>query len=97
VAVTNWTMGSRMIYYSLPYGREVFVLDNRPDQFDVWQPAAPLGYDLLFVKTHFHGLDICPAYRCTACEVAGKLDIVLNGGKVDSVEFVWCRNYQGIR
>ena len=97
LAVTNWTMGSRMIYYSLPYGREVFVLDNRLDQFDVWQPAAPLGYDLLFVKTHFHGLDICPAYRCTACEVAGKLDIVLNGGKVDSVEFVWCRNYQGIR
>jgi len=97
MAVTNWTMGSRMIYYSLPYGREVFVLDNRPDQFDVWQPEEPRGYDLLFVKTHFHGLDICPAYRCAACESAGKMDIVLNGGKVDSVEFVWCLNYQGIR
>jgi len=94
LAATNWTLGSRLIYYSLPYGRAVFVLDDRTDQFDVWQ-SPPLGYDLLFVKTHFHGLDIAPAYRCDACASVKKMDIVLNGGKVDSVEFVWCRNYRG--
>lgn len=96
LAVTNWTLGSRMLYYSLPYGQEVYVLDNRTDQFDVWQ-TPPLGYDLLFVKTHFHGLDISPAYRCDACTSVKKMDIVLNGGKVDSVEFVWCRNYRGTK
>ena len=97
LAVTNWTMGSRMIYYSIPYGRELFVLDRRFDQFDVWQQSPPLGYDLLFVNTHFHQGDICPAYRCDACPSAKKMDIVLNGGKVDTVEFVWCRNYRGMK
>ena len=37
IAVSNWTMGSRTMYYSLPYKNEVFVIDNRQDQFDVWQ------------------------------------------------------------
>lgn len=97
LAVTNWTMGSRMIYYSIPYGREVFVLDRRFDQFDVWQESPPLGYDLLFVNTHFHQGDICPAYRCDACPSVKKMDIVLNGGKVDTVEYIWCRNYRGMK
>jgi len=97
LAVTNWTMGSRMIYYSLPYGREVFVLDNRPDQFDFWQRHDPKGYDLLFVNTHFHRPDIAAAYRCDACVPVKEMDIVLNGGKVDSFAFVWCRNYGGMK
>ena len=86
-----------MIYYSIPYGREVFVLDRRFDQFDVWQESPPLGYDLLFVNTHFHQGDICPAYRCDACPSVKKMDIVLNGGKVDTVEYIWCRNYRGMK
>jgi len=97
LAVTNWTMGSRMIYYSLPYGHEVFVMDDRKDQFDVWQQKIPQGYDLLFVNTHFHHPIISESYRCTAIEPVKKMDIILNGGKVDTIEFVWCRNYQGPR
>ncbi|HOW58041.1 MAG TPA: hypothetical protein PKZ12_08555, partial [Smithellaceae bacterium] len=31
-------------YYSLPYQNEVFVIDDRPDQLDVWQQKPPLGY-----------------------------------------------------
>jgi hypothetical protein len=23
------------------------------------------------------------------------MDILLNGGKVESIEYVWCKNYQG--
>jgi hypothetical protein len=97
LAVTNWTMGSRMLYYNLPYGHEVFVVDDRKDQFDVWQQAAPKGYDLLFVNTHFHKMDVPRNYRCDAAEPVKTMDISLNGGKVDTIEFVWCRNYQGPR
>lgn len=97
LAVTNWTMGSRMIYYNLPYRHDVFVMDDRMDQFDVWQQTAPKGYDLLFVNTHFHQAIISETYRCTAVEPVKKMDIVLNGGKVDTIEYVWCRNFQGPR
>jgi len=95
LAVTNWTMGSRMLYYNLPYGHEVFVADDRKDQFDVWQQAAPKGYDLLFVNTNFHQMDVPRNYRCDTSEPVKKIDIILNGGKVDTIEYVWCRNYQG--
>jgi len=97
LAVTNWTMGSRMLYYSLPYRYDVFVMDDRRDQFDIWQQTAPKGYDLLFVNTHFHQVDVPKMYRCDASEPAKKMDITLNGGKVDTIEYVWCRNYQGPR
>ena len=97
IAVSNWTMGSRAMYYNLPYKNEVFVIDNRQDQFDVWQKNDPLGYDLLFLNTHFNELDIKKHVRCEQTDVAGKTDLLLNGAKVDTVEFVWCRNYQGTK
>ena len=97
IAVSNWTMGSRTMYYNLPYKNEVFVIDNRKDQFDVWQKNEPLRYDLLFINTHFNDLDIKKHVRCEQTDVAGKTDLLLNGAKVDTVEFVWCRNYQGTK
>ena len=97
LAVSNWTMGSRVMYYSLPYGREVFVVDDRKDQFDVWQKNEPLGYDLLFLNTHFHELNIAKHVRCDRVDAVQKTDLSLNGSKVDTIEYVWCRNYQGVK
>jgi len=97
IAVSNWTMGSRTMYYNLPYKNEVFVIDNRQDQFDVWQKKSPLGYDLLFLNTHFNNLDIENNVRCERTDAAGKTDLLLNGAKVDTVDFVWCHNYQGVK
>jgi len=97
LAVTNWTVGSRMSYYALPYRMDVFVIDKRVDQFDFWQKISPLGYDLLFVNTRFDREDIQKTYRCDAVQTVKHMDILLNGGKVNSVDFVWCRNFQGDR
>lgn len=97
IAVSNWTMGSRTMYYNLPYKSEVFVIDKRQDQFDVWQKKSPVGYDILFVNTHFNNLDIEKQVCCERTVFAGKQEILLNGAKVDTVEYVWCRNYQGIK
>ena len=97
LAVNNWTMGSRTMYYNLPYKNEVFVIDNRQDQFDVWQKKQPLGYDLLFLDTHTGDFDIKKKISCETTDVADKTDLLLNGAKVESVEYVWCRNYQGIK
>lgn len=97
LAVTNWTLGSRMMYYALPYGTEVFVIDKRVDQFDFWQKKSPQGYDLLFVNTHFEHVVISDYFKCDTIQRVHGMDILLNGGKVNSVDFVWCRNYQGSR
>ncbi|MRR15815.1 MAG: phospholipid carrier-dependent glycosyltransferase [Deltaproteobacteria bacterium] len=97
LAVTNWTMGSRVMYYGLPYRQDVFVMDFRPDQFDIWQRKSPLGYDLLFLNTRFENIDVGRFLRCDHVDVAGKMDLSLNGSKVNSAEYVWCRNYQGVK
>jgi 4-amino-4-deoxy-L-arabinose transferase-like glycosyltransferase len=97
IAVSNWTMGSRTMYYSLPYMNEVFVIDNRKDQFDVWEKHFPHGYDLLFLNTHFHELNIEKYVNCDRIEKAGKIDLLLNCAKVDTVEYIWCRNYRGTK
>ena len=95
LAVTNWTVGSRMTYYALSYGMEVFVIDQRVDQFDFWQKHSPLGYDLLFINTHFDREDIAKSYRCSQINVARSIDLLLNGSKVNTVDYVWCKNFQG--
>ena len=97
LAVTNWTMGSRVMYYNLPYGHEVFVLDFRQDQFDIWQTKSPEGYDLLFYNTKFENIDVQRFLLCDSVSVAGGMDLTINGSKVNSVEYVWCHNYQGVK
>lgn len=97
LAVTNWTVGSRMTYYALPYRMKVFVIDARIDQFDFWQKSSPSGYDLLFVNTRFDREDIEKKYSCDVVRQAANMDILLNGGKVNSVDFLWCKNFRGNR
>ena len=97
LAVIEWTMGSRMIYYSLPDHNEVFVVDQRRDQFDFWQKISPLGYDLLFVHSYFSKEDITKKFKCSELYVAKRVDIVLNKAIVDRVEYIWCKDFQGLR
>ena len=97
LAVTEWTLGSRMMYYSLPYHQEVFVIDQRRDQFDFWQKNSPWGYNLLFVNSYFSREDIGKRFRCDEVLVAKKMDILLNGGKVEEMEYIWCHNFQGAK
>ena len=97
LAVIEWTLGSRMIYYSLPDHNEVFVVDQRRDQFDFWQKISPLGYDLLFVDSYFSKEDITKQFKCSEVYVAKRVDIVLNKAKVDRIGYIWCKDFQGFR
>ena len=97
IAANNWTMGSRIMYYSLPYTMPVFIIDDRKDQFDLWQQESPEGYDLLFVNTYFNHLDLKKSVQCDQVRSVKTMDIRLNGGKVDTIEYVWCTNYRGMK
>ncbi len=48
LAVMNWSLASRAVYYSYEKS-EVFVLDHRSDQFDIWNPKSPIGYSLIIL------------------------------------------------
>lgn len=97
LAVMNWSYGSRLNYYSKPYGIKTFVLDNYNRQFALWENESPVGYDLIVIHSHFNDENELSHLRCDNQTPLAKTDILLNGGKVDTVEFVECTNYQGIR
>lgn len=94
LAVTNWSTASRVRYYA-PQGVEIFLIDSRKDQFDLWENRQPTGYDLIFINSRFYGEDIKAKYICDSVESIGWYEAKLNGGTVDSFEFVACRNFQG--
>ncbi|MDI6726575.1 MAG: hypothetical protein QMD32_06385 [Smithellaceae bacterium] len=95
LAVGEWTMGSRIMYYSIPFSHEVFVIDERRDQFDLWQRNPPEGYDLLVADSHFSQRHFVEGLSCDRIEPVGDIDLVLQGGKVDTIAFIWCYNYRG--
>ena len=95
LAVMNWSYGSRLNYYSKPYGIKTFVLDDYNHQFALWENESPIGYDLIILHSHFNDENELTHLRCDSQAVLKKTDILLNGGKVDSVEFLQCTNYQG--
>ncbi len=95
LAVGEWTMGSRIMYYSIPFSHEVFVIDERRDQFDLWQRKPPEGYDLLVIDSHFSDRHFVERLLCDRSEPVRELDLVLQGGKVDTIAFAWCYNYRG--
>jgi 4-amino-4-deoxy-L-arabinose transferase-like glycosyltransferase len=97
LAVTNWTEVSRTIYYNAPYGSRVFLISDSSERFSRWISGSPLGADLLFLNSHDFRRDVLRDMKCREVQNADTLDITLNGGKVNTVDFVWCRDFQGSR
>ena len=97
LAVTNWTDVSRTLYYNLPFGSKAFLIDKRDERFSRWITGSPLGSDLLFINNHFHRRDVGREMKCREVWDAGRMDILLRGGKVDTVDFVWCKSFGGVR
>ena len=97
LAVTNWTDVSRTLYYNLPFGNKVFLVDKHDERFSRWITDSPIGMDILFINNHFHWRDISNDMRCREVRTAGRVDILLRGGKVDTVDFVWCRSFGGAK
>jgi len=97
LAVTNWTDVSRALYYNLPFGSTVFLIDKHDERYSRWITGSPLGLDILFLNNHFHPRDVHAEMKCREVRDAGRMDIMLRGGKVDTVDFVWCRSFGGLK
>ena len=97
LAVSNWTEVSRTMYYDMPYTSTVFLIPARDERYAHWITGSPLGADLLFLNNHFHRTDLGREVLCRETRKAGSMDITLHGGKVDTVDFEWCRSFGGMR
>jgi 4-amino-4-deoxy-L-arabinose transferase-like glycosyltransferase len=97
LAVTNWTLASRAIFYNQPYKTQVFLIDNRYDQFDLWQKGSPLGKDLIIINTHFFHKDINATMKCDTISEDKSFDIMLNHHKVNTINLLTCKNFQGLK
>ncbi len=97
LAVTNWSLASRALYYNLPYESELFLIDKRNDQFDIWLKGDPIGKDLLFISTHDFKAKVAKKMTCEAIVPRGSIDIVLGGNRVNTATFTLCQNFGGMR
>jgi hypothetical protein len=94
LAVTNWSMASRaIIYSSVP----VYLIDERKDQFDIWQSGEPLGKELLFINPKTFNTDINGSYKCDTLTKIGEYNATIEGGIVDSFSYELCTNFGGKR
>lgn len=96
LGVVNWTLGSRARFYNHDRA-EIFVLDDRFDQFDLWEKHSPKGYDILIINDHYFHINVAEKYNCAKIEIANTFDVRLKNHLTDQVEYTWCRNYQGLK
>lgn len=99
LAVTNWNLASRAIYYAKVKDEDVnvFLIDKRDDQFDIWQQESPLNKDLVFINTYFFPEDIKLYAKCDSYKELPKFDVSLNHNKVNTITLTKCFNYQGLQ
>ena len=92
IGVPNWTLGSRANWYFSDLA-PVYVLDDRFDQFDLWEGAPPIGKDILILE--WRGFPMSPDQksRCTSIQPVGSKIFSEHGIPITSVQLWWCRSY----
>jgi 4-amino-4-deoxy-L-arabinose transferase-like glycosyltransferase len=92
VSVRNWTLASRMAWYTKPL--PTFVLDKRFDQFDLWFGEIPTGADSLFVNWSQMRFDLpTQSGAFESCTFVKQLDITRFGRLISDFKFYHCRNW----
>lgn len=71
LAVMNWTLGSRALFYTNDRS-EVFVLDKRFDQFDIWNNKDPAGYDFVVIVEAAKKEEHLRYLKCSNLELLGE-------------------------
>ncbi len=96
LAVMNWTLGSRAMYYNKS-DSPVFVIDARFDQFDIWAKESNLGFDFIAVieatklKEHLEHLN------CAQLTAAGERKTLIKDVPVNHFLYYHCANFLGYK
>lgn len=95
IAVMNWTLGSRAMYYNKSQN-SVFVLDKRKDQFDIWNPTDPVGYDFVILIEANKLKEQLPHLNCSDLNQIGEKTTKFREEKVNHFLIYHCTNYLGL-
>ncbi|MEQ1722820.1 MAG: glycosyltransferase family 39 protein [Pseudobdellovibrio sp.] len=96
IAVMNWTLGSRAMYYSTT-SAEVFVIDSRFDQFDIWAPKSHIGDDVIVVIEAHKKDENLAHLNCAQIAAVGELTNTIKGVPVNSFLYYHCANFLGYK
>ena len=94
LAVQNWTLASRLAWYAKPL--EVFVLDERVDQFDIWSGTLPIGSDALVLDWSQMAF-LVPVSNTgfESCETLSTQTVHRLGRNIAQFDFLLCKNWHG--
>lgn len=96
LAVMNWTLGSRAMYYN-KQNTELFVIDKRFDQFDIWSPQHNIGYDLLLIIEANKKDENLGHINCVQLTEVGEFKTFLKEVPVNHFLYYHCANFLGYK
>lgn len=96
LAVMNWTLGSRALYYNKSQ-YPVFVIDLRHDQFDIWNPQSPVGYDLVIVLEAGKKDEQLPHLDCAELTSIGEKKSYIKDIPVNHFLYYHCASFKAYR
>lgn len=96
LAVMNWTLGSRAMYYN-DFAANVFVIDQRFDQFDIWEPEPALGYDLVAIIEAAKLDEHLPHLNCAQLTPIGENETRIKDVPVNRFLYYHCANFSGYK
>lgn len=92
IAVTNWSLGSRAFHYNSS-AKPIWVLDQRFDQFDLWNPESPIGKNLLILIEAKKEDEILTRYQCEQVTKVLNRKTILKGALVRDTAYFQCKNF----
>ncbi len=93
IGVPNWTLGSRAMWYYSGIA-PVYVLDNKFDQFNLWEGNPPIGKDLLILQWRGFPMKLDQKSKCTSIQPIGTKVFSEHGIPITSVKLWWCLGYK---
>lgn len=96
LAVMNWTLGSRAMYYNSGPTR-VFVIDSRFDQFDIWAPESNLGYELIVIVEAAKRDEHLAHLNCAQLTAIGEQQTLIKDVPVNHFLYYHCADFSGYK
>ncbi len=92
LAVTNWTFGSRFTLFS-EHRNNLYILDHRFDQFDLWNPLSPIGKNFLIAVEPKLLPSFKATIRCSKLEILEILPLSWHDQELISFELLDCEDF----
>jgi hypothetical protein len=93
IGVTNWSLGSRANWY-LSQVAPVYVLDDRFDQFDLWENGPPRVSNILVIEWKGFPFDEKIKSRCGKYTFVDEKIYYQHGNPVNRLKLYWCRDFK---